>query len=201
MGFRSAPNVPIRSWPAACACLPAFFLIACAPAPVVPTPAEAGTPGVAPGAAAPGPLYSLFHRSLPAPEGRAEVLRLHATGVQIFRCEAQPAGNRWTYRLPQAELVDASGAVAVHHGANLSFEHVDGSRLLGDIVDHVPAPTDNALPWLLLATRSYGKGVLAGVTHVQRIDTLGGMPPPSCEAAALGQILRVPFSADFVFYR
>jgi len=180
-----------------CAFLAAIVLCGCASAP----PAEGGAPQAAPSAAAPGPLYSLFHRALPAPEGKAEVLRLHGEGAQIFRCEAQGTGRHWVYRLPEAELVDAAGKVVVHHGVNLSFEHVDGSRLLGEISDHVPAPVENALPWLLIATRSYGKGALAGVSHVQRIDTVGGMPPAGCDAGQVGQVLRVPFTADFVFYR
>jgi hypothetical protein len=146
-------------------------------------------------------LYSLFHRALPNPEGKLAVLRLHGQGSQIFRCEAQPAGRRWVYRLPEADLADADGMVVVHHGANLSFEHVDGSRLLGEIADHVPSPVENALPWLLLNTRSYGKGALARITQVQRINTVGGMPPANCDGAQSGQVLRVPFSADFVFFR
>jgi hypothetical protein len=143
----------------------------------------------------------MFHRALPNPEGKLAILRLHGQGSQIFRCEAQPAGRRWVYRLPEADLADADGMVVVRHGANLSFEHVDGSRLLGEIADHVPSPVENALPWLLLSARSYGKGALAGITQVQRINTVGGMPPANCDGAQPGQILRVPFSADFVFFR
>jgi len=149
----------------------------------------------------PGPIYSLLHRALPAPQGRSEVLRLHGQGAQIFRCDLTDGGPRWVYRQPEAELSGADGKLLVRHGANLSFEHVDGSRLIGEIIDHVPAPDDNALPWILVSTRSFGSGALSGVTHVQRIDTAGGMPPPQCTAAQAGQVLRVPFSADFVFFR
>ena len=197
MGFRSLLIILRQCRPAALAALPADFLGACAQNP----PAPGAAPPPPRSEAAPGPLYSLFHRALPAPEGKAAVLRLHGQGAQIFRCEAQPGGQRWVYRLPEAELADAAGTVIVRHGANLSFEHVDGSRLLGEIADHVPSPVENALPWLLLNTRSYGKGALAGVTQVQRIDTVGGMPPPNCDSAQPGQVLRVPFTADFVFYR
>ncbi len=151
--------------------------------------------------AAPGPLYSLFHRPLKTPEGKTVALRLHGEGVQIFRCEAQESGRHWVYRLPEAKLSDASGQVVVRHGTNLSFEHVDTSLLLGEITDHVPAPVDNALPWVLMTTRAFGKGALTGVTHVQRIDTVGGMPPAGCDASQLGHLLRVPFTADFIFYR
>lgn len=188
--------------------LPALLLGACSstpPAePVVADHAASAlsTPATSyPKAEPPGPLYSLFHRPLKVPDGLVEVMRLHGEGAEIFRCEAQANGPHWAYRLPDAELRDAAGAVAVHHGANLSFEHVDGSRLLGEIADHVASPTDNALPWLLMTTRSYGTGALAGVRYVERVDTAGGMPPPACDVAQLNQVLRVPFSADFVFLR
>jgi len=203
MGNRSAliPHLCIR--PAALAWLPAFLLLACAQPQPAPAPiAVAAAPAAAPARpATPGPIYSLLHRALPLPEGRNEVLRLHGQGAQIFRCDALAAGPRWVYQLPEAELRDAAGTVVAHHGANLSFEHTDGSRLLGEIVDHVPSPDEHALPWILMTARAYGKGALSGVTHVQRIDTEGGMPPPACEAAQLGQVLRVPFAADFVFFR
>jgi len=202
MGFRSSALNPFALHrPAALAWLPAILLLGCAQQPASQQPVAAGPAAAAHSEAVPGPLYTLLHHSLPLPEGRIEVLRLHGQGSQIFRCDAVAAGPRWVYRLPEAELAGADGRVAVHHGANLSFEHVDGSRLVGEIVDHVAAPADNSLPWILMTTRSFGTGVLAGVTHVQRIDTLGGMPPPQCDAAQLGQVLRVPFSADFVFFR
>jgi hypothetical protein len=150
--------------------------------------------------AAPGPLWSLTHRALKSPEGATELLRLHGTGVQIFRCESRDGRLKWVYQLPDAELRDAAGKLAVRHGARMSFEHVDGSRLLGEIEDHVDSPLDRSVPWLLIRTQSFGKGALAGVSYVQRIDTIGGKPPESCEAAQANQILRVAFSADFVFF-
>jgi hypothetical protein len=181
--------------------LPLAGLLGCAqngPGNAPPAPASArGTDRPS----APGPLYSLFHRPLNAPEGASELLRVHGQGVQIFRCEARSGALRWVYRLPEAELHDDSGALVARHGANQTFEHVDGSRLVGEVLDHVPAPQDSALPWLLLKTRSFGKGVLTGVSYVQRINTSGGMPPESCEPAQTNQLLRVEFSADFVFFR
>ncbi len=197
MGFRSLLSRLRHCRPAALAALPAVFLVACAQTP----PAPGTAPPPPRDEAAPGPLYSLFHRALPTPEGKTAVLRLHGQGAQIFRCEAQAAGRHWVYRLPEADLADADGTAIVRHGVNLSFEHVDGSRLLGEIADHVPSPVENALPWLLLNTRSFGKGALAGITQVERIDTVGGMPPPNCDNAQPGQVLRVPFTAEFVFYR
>ena len=107
----------------------------------------------------------------------------------------------WVFRQPQADLLDTGGKTVGKHGANFSFEHDDGSRLVSTIAayDEASKPTD--LRWLLLTTRSFGKGALENVTHVQRVNTAGGMPPARCEASQLNQLLRVDFTSDFVFYR
>jgi hypothetical protein len=146
------------------------------------------------------PSLGLFSR-IRAPTEVEPAFELAASGVQIFRCEPDKDGFRWAFRLPEAELRDARGQVVAHHGANYSFEHVDGSRLLGTIVGYDSAPSDDAVHWLLLRTQSFGQGELEKVSYVQRIDTVGGMPPAQCSADQVGQILRVPFSAKFIFYR
>lgn len=105
------------------------------------------------------------------------------------------------FRQPQAELLDGSGKMVGRHGANFSFEHDDGSRLVSTIVAYDEADKATDLRWLLLTTRSFGNGVLENVSHVQRINTTGGMPPARCEPSQLNQILRVDFTSDFVFYR
>jgi hypothetical protein len=146
------------------------------------------------------PRLSFFSR-IKAPEAVQPALRLAATGVQIFRCEKRDDGYVWVFRQPEADLTDAAGRVVARHGAGFSFEHSDGSRLVGNVVDFDEPPQPGNLRWLLLATRSFGEGAFAGITHVQRINTAGGMPPPRCDAAQSNRILRVNFTAEFVFYR
>jgi hypothetical protein len=146
------------------------------------------------------PRLGFFSR-IKAPDTVQPVLRLAASGVQIFRCEKRDDGFVWVFRQPEADLADATGRVVARHGANFSFEHVDGSRLVGNVVDFDEPPQPGNLRWLLLATRNFGEGAFAGVTHVQRVNTAGGMPPPRCDAAQSNRILRVNFTADFVFYR
>jgi hypothetical protein len=192
----------------------AVVLAACAgpkPAPISPagpgTPPEPAAPAAAP-APAPAPAaetptrpsLGLFSK-IRAPSEVEPAFELAASGVQIFRCEQDKDGYHWAFRQPEAELRDARGQVVGHHGANYSFEHVDGSRLLGTIVGYDSAPSDDAVGWLLLRTQSFGQGQLDKVSYVQRVDTAGGMRPPQCPADQVNQILRVPFSAKFIFYR
>jgi hypothetical protein len=147
-----------------------------------------------------GPSLGFFS-NIKVPSDREPVLQLSAQGVQIFRCEKRDAGFAWVFRQPEAELFDESGKLVARQGASFSFEHVDGSRLLSTVAAYDEAPKATDLRWLLLSTRSFGKGAFEGVTHVQRVSTQGGMPPAKCASNQLGQLLRVDFSSDFVFYR
>ncbi len=180
----------------------ALLLAACATTPMPPTVPPAAAPPGQPGPP-PGPdLPSLgWFSRIRVPDGHQPVLRLAGRGVQVFRCELREGAHVWAFRLPEADLVDELGTVVVRHGANFSFEHSDGSRLIGSVVASDAAPRGDALRWLLLSARAFGAGALAGISYVQRVNTSGGMPPPRCDVRQLNQLLRVDFSADFVFYR
>jgi len=179
-----------------CLAVSAAILSACAT--VGQDPVTTAAPGKA--AAVAAPSLGLFS-DIKAPSDREPVLQLSARGVQVFRCEKRDGKWIWVFRQPDAELINDRGAVVGRHGANFSFEHVDDSRLAATIAAHDDAPKSTDLRWLLMTTRSFGKGAFEGVTHVQRVNTRGGMPPDHCEAAQANQVLRVDFTADFVFYR
>ncbi|MBC8118862.1 MAG: DUF3455 domain-containing protein [Burkholderiaceae bacterium] len=142
-----------------------------------------------------------FFSKIKAPSTHQPTLQLASRGVQIFRCEKRDNGAAWVFRQPQADLLDSGGKTVGKHGANFSFEHDDGSRLVSTIAAYDEASKSTDLRWLLLTTRSFGKGALESVSHVQRVNTHGGMPPTRCEASQLNQLLRVDFTSDFVFYR
>lgn len=175
-------------------CAAALLMAACA----TPPPAAPDTPGERPPPEPPS--LGLFSR-IRVPDGHAPALQLAARGVQIFRCERLGNDYEWRFRQPEAALIDTQGQAVGRHGANFSFEHQDGSRLLGTVVAHDKAASPDTLPWLLLSAKSFGKGALGGVSFVQRVNTRGGMPPAGCSAGQAGRLLRVDFSADFVFYR
>lgn len=176
------------------------LLAACA------TPRSTFPPPVptSPGAPSPAPVASPslgFFSKIKAPSTHEPALQLASRGVQIFRCEKRDGNMVWVFRQPQAELFDGSGKAVGRHGASFSFEHDDGSRLVSTIVAHDEADKPTDLRWLLLTTRSFGSGVFENVSHAQRINTAGGMPPARCDASQINQLLRVDFTSDFVFYR
>ena len=158
-------------------------------------------PDAGPASGAPSAPSLGWFSKIKAPSGYEPTMKLVGKGVQVFRCEKRDAGFAWMPRLPEAELRDDRQAVVGRHGANFSFEHTDGSRLLGTVAAYEDAPDARNLRWLLLSTKSFGKGAFGDVAYVQRVNTAGGMPPARCEAGQLNQLLRVDFSADFVFYR
>ena len=45
-----------------------------------------------------------------------------------------------------------------------------------------------------------GPGVFDGVTFIQRVNTVGGLPPAE-DGAFVGEEARVPYAADDYFYR
>ena len=186
-----APLQRLRVLAVACASL----LVGCQTVSAPPsTPGAAGRPAVAP------PDLGFFSK-IKVPNDREPVLKLAARGAQVFRCEKRDAQGVWMFRQPDGELLDGAGKVVGRHGANFSFEHVDGSRLLSTIAAHDDAPKPTDLRWLLMTTKSFGKGAFEDVTHVQRVNTAGGMPPATCDLAQAGRVLRIDFTADFVFYR
>lgn len=141
--------------------------------------------------------------AIAVPFGEQPVLRTHAQGVQIYACAVSGGVAQWTLKAPQADLRDARGELVVHHSAGPTWKHQDGSEITGRAAAHADAPDGHSIPWLLLAVVGHsGAGVLAHVTHVQRIHTHGGQAPPAaeCDAAKQGIEKRVVYSADYVFY-
>jgi hypothetical protein len=47
---------------------------------------------------------------------------------------------------------------------------------------------------------THGPGIFADTTYIQRVNTTGGKAP-SADGAFIGQVARVPYTADYFFYR
>jgi hypothetical protein len=135
---------------------------------------------------------------LEAPVGNTLVLRTFGVGVQIYRWN----GASWVFVAPQALLfADAAcdTVVAIHFGGP-TWQSVDGSEVVG-AADKSCIPDPSAIPWLLLtAASTQTPGILAGLSFIQRLDTVGGKAP-SVPGAFPGQVARVPYTADYLFYR
>ena len=135
-----------------------------------------------------------------AAPGEAVVLAAHAEGAQVYECKAGADGKlAWAFREPIASLL-VDGKTVGRHFAGPTWEHVDGSAVIGKVIGNAPGATANDIPWLKLqVTASHGKGVLTGVTTVQRINTSGGKFDGACDQP--GAFHSAPYSADYVFLR
>lgn len=138
------------------------------------------------------------------PAGEQVVLKVHASGSQIYVCQQGADGkSAWTLKAPDAELRDDQGKIIGHHYAGPTWKHNDGSEITGKAVARVDAPDPNSIPWLLLnVTGHSGNGVFSSVTSVQRIHTKGGQPPAAteCDAARQGSEAKSSYTADYYFF-
>ena len=135
-----------------------------------------------------------------AAPGETVVATMHAEGAQIYECKTNAGGRLvWQFREPIATLL-LDGKTVGRHYAGPSWEHIDGSAVVGRAVARAPGATPRDIPWLRLeVTERRGSGVLSGVTTVQRINTLGGVAEGACDK--LGAFLSIAYAADYVFLR
>jgi len=135
-----------------------------------------------------------------AAPGETVVLSVHADGAQVYECKAGADGKpAWAFREPIATLI-VDGKTIGRHYAGPTWEHSDGSAVVGKAIGNAPGATPDDISWLKLEVVSRrGNGVLTGVTTVQRINTKGGKLEGGCDKA--GSFKSAPYSADYVFLR
>ncbi len=137
------------------------------------------------------------------PPGDEElVMSVRATGFQIYICQAGADGKpAWNLKMPLAELFDEKGVAIGSHYGGPTWKLQDGSEITGKMAARTDAPEKGAIPWLLVSVASNaGKGALASVNWIQRINTQGGLPPASCSEAEIGKEDKSSYSADYYFY-
>ena len=135
-----------------------------------------------------------------AASGEALIATVHAEGAQIYECIADVGANlTWKFREPIATLLK-DGTTVGRHYAGPSWELVDGSVVTGKVASRAPGLTSKDIPLLTLDVMSQrGRGLLNGVTTIQRLNTKGGVAEGACES--VGTFLNVPYSADYAFYQ
>jgi len=154
-----------------------------------------------------GPIEPNLPEGLdPVPAGHKLFLVGHATGVQIYRCDAGASSHAWTLVAPRANLYNDSGKLIVTHFVGPTWQAKDGSSVKAARADGVTAnPSD--IPWLLLAATTTAAGPdgdrLAGTTHIQRLATHGGIAPSAgqCNAVSVGDVVEVPYTAEYYFWK
>jgi hypothetical protein len=139
-----------------------------------------------------------------APGGDQDLaFTMYATGVQKYACHAAETGAAWMLVAPDALLFDDDGdEVGLHYGGP-TWEHADGSLVVGAKRAGVTVdPT--AVQWLLLDVVRRGDmtGRMSKVTAIQRLSTTDGLAPMTgCDVDHLGATADVPYTAEYFFYR
>ncbi len=131
----------------------------------------------------------------------------YAKGAQVYQCQALKDDSdkgEWAFQGTDAELF-SNAALSRPIGkltTGPTWEANDGSKVIGTIKGASPAPDPTSVRWLLYEAKSaMGNGLFGSVSSIQRVDTVGGRPPPgNCSKNQLLAIIRVPFTATFHFH-
>jgi hypothetical protein len=142
---------------------------------------------------------------LEPPEDQDVTFHAFAVGVQIYtwtQNPTNPALFSWVFKAPDAVLFkadDRDDVVGLHY-AGPTWEHKDGSKVVGMVLQRSPSADPNAIPWLLLqASTNSGDGKFSDVTYIQRVNTVGGIAPATA-GDAMHLEARVPYTAEYYFY-
>ena len=129
-------------------------------------------------------------------------LHVYAKGVQIYKWNATTFA--WDFDAPRASLYAEQnffGEVGSHYRGptweSKSGSFVKAKRVLGTGC----TPDPSAIEWLLLVnTENSGPGIFDRITHIQRVNTTGGLRP-TMPGSYDGEIKEVPYTAEYYFYR
>jgi hypothetical protein len=132
--------------------------------------------------------------------GSVPVAQLQAAGAQIYVCSKSAAGAlNWTFREPIASLLE-EGRTVGRHFVGPTWQFVDGSRVMGEVVSKAAGTTAKDIPWLKLSVKGPPQsGLAAGATSVLRIDTKGGVFEGACDSE--GQLHSEPYTATYIFVK
>jgi hypothetical protein len=136
--------------------------------------------------------------SLRVPPASKLAFHAYASGVQVYRW----SGTSWVFVEPSAHLfadAEGRGTVGTHY-AGPTWQSVSGGKVVGTVLKRC-TPDANAIPWLLLrAVADSGPGVFQRTKFIQRVNTVGGNAP-AAPATLTGDVARVPYTAEYLFYR
>lgn len=132
------------------------------------------------------------------PAGQRISAHAYAKGVQIYRWD----GAQWAFVAPEATLFADPcfrGPIGLHFAGPV-WEATDGSQVSGLRIASCAADR-GAIPWLLLRGKSSSDtGRFGRCTYIQRVNTIGGTAPAE-GGTLIGEEARVPYTAEYLFYR
>ena len=148
----------------------------------------------------------------------------HATGTQNYVCLPSGAGFKFTLFTPEATLFNENGKQIITHyfspnpeesgqPVRATWQSLDTSTVWGSV-----GPNDSssdsafvkpgAIAWLKVTVVGNHEGPSGGdklteTTFIQRLNTHGGLAPPTgCASLSdVGREAFMPYTADYFFYK
>jgi hypothetical protein len=162
--------------------------------------------GMAPMAAAPTFMQDSLPAAVQVPAGHQVAMETVGSGEITYECRAKTAmaGEfEWAFVGPNAVLKNRMGtAVGTYYGPPATWEAMDGSKITGAQLAVAPGGMGNIPLQLVKANPAMGMGAMAGISHIQRVATRGGVAPAmACAAANAGQKQIVNYQADYIFWK
>ena len=150
--------------------------------------------------------------SLKVPAGASIITHVYAKGVQQYVCSQDSKDTThylWVFVAPKADLysdTDYHKLVGKHYlnaEKKPTWKLKDESTISGLKLKSVKASDSLSVPWLLLkAITPEGTGQATAITYIQRINTRGGNSPVIIGSPPRnGQLLEVPYTAEYLFYK
>ena len=160
--------------------------------------------------------------NLMVPAGNRLFIVGHAEGTQNYICLPSGTAFKWVQFGPQATLFNEHGHQIMTHFLSPNpaengtpraawQDSRDTSSVWASVQQESNDPQyvePDAIKWLLLKVVGSEFGPrwgdrLAKTTYIQRINTAGGMAPPTgCSVAEdVGRKVLVPYTTDYLFYR
>ena len=160
--------------------------------------------------------------AIQVPPGSKAFLEGHAVGTQNYVCLPSASGFAWTFFGPQATLFKDNGGQIITHFlspnpdeggvARATWQHSkDTSTIWAVAIASSSDPkfvAPGAIPWLLLRvvgdqTGPTGGDQLLETTHIQRLNTSGGVAPSTgcSQSTHVGTKALVSYTTDYMFYK
>ena len=160
--------------------------------------------------------------AIQVPPGSKAFLEGYAVGTQNYICLPSASGFAWTFFGPQATLFKDNGGQIITHFlspnpdeggvARATWQHSkDTSTIWAVAIASSSDPkfvAPGAIPWLLLRVVGDQIGPTGGdqlleTTHIQRLNTSGGVAPSTgcSQSTHVGTKALVSYTTDYVFYK
>lgn len=154
------------------------------------------------------PTTMVDNMSLPeavrVPSSERQTLHTVGIGEITYECRAKagmPGQYEWAFVAPVATLYDRDRTPVGKYYGGPTWEASDGSKVTGKQVAVAPGSPGSIPLQLVKADPAMGTGKMQGVSHIQRLNTRGGVAPAmACGMANQGTRQQVAYQADYVFY-